>query len=267
MNREQILQQTMDELVRRAIGNNLISDVSLGFNQMQALSDLNEYCVYQTLGDDEVMRDPRKLAYKSNQELQLALQAICLSQSLIRPNRTYKENREFFSSNITVMMLDNGTKSVSFGAVMPDLVQEAIYAGIVEDWKVYRDREGMNIKSLIDVKTNFTGLSGFLRGGNSVQEFARFNRKYFEKEKKKEEQARTELENAMRNAVAQNLFSKMTEQMLEAGKSPQEIMDSLMNSLEYKPQNKSRVPQQAIDKSIEEKISLMLEDRTNEYER
>lgn len=267
MNKEQILQKTMNQLIDRAIGKNLISNISLSLNQMQDLSNLNEYCVMQTLGDEEVIKDPRKLAYKANQEFQLALQAICLSQSLIRPNRSYKENRQFFSSNITVTMLEDGTKSISFGKITPDLVQEAIYTGIIEDWKIYRDREGMNIKSLVDVKTNFTGLSGFMRGGNSVQEFARFNRKYFEKEKIKEEHAREELENSMRAAIAQNIFSKMTDQMLEAGKSPQEIMDSLINSLEYKPQkaSKRKIPQ--IDRQVEENIALFLEDRSNEHQK
>jgi hypothetical protein len=168
-----------------------------------------------------------------------------------------------------VTMSEDGVKTISFGAIPQDLVQEAIYDSIVEDWRIYRDREGMNIKSLVDVKTNFTGLSGFMRGGNSVQEFARFNRKYYEKEKKKEERAREELENTMRAAIAQNIFSKMTDQMLEAGKSPQEIMDSLMNSLEYKPQNqKSRnVPQQLIDKKVEENIAFLLEDKSDERTR
>ena len=266
MNKEQILQQAMSKLIERAIGNNLITDVPLGFSQMQALDVLNRYCVEQTLGDEEVMRDPRKLAYKSNQEMQLALSALCLSQSLIRPKRNYKETREFFSSNISVTMAEDGAKVISFGKIPVDLVQEAIYDSIVEDWRIYRDREGMNIKSLVDVKTNFTGLSGFMRGGNQVQEFARFNRKYFEKEKRKEERAREDLENSMRAAIAQNVMSKMTEQLLAEGKSPQEIMDSLMGSLEYKPQKQGRknIPQQLIDKKVEENIAFLLEDKSNE---
>ena len=269
MNKEQLLQTTINQLIERAIGKNIITDVPLGFNQMQAISTLNQYCVQQTLGDEEVSRDPRKLAYKSNQELQLALQAICLSQSLIRPNRTYKENREFFSSNITVTMLNDGTKSISFGKITPDLVQEAIYDSIVEDWKIYRDREGMNIKSLVDVKTNFTGLSGFMRGGNKVQEFARFNRKYYEKEKKKEERVREDLEKSMRAAIAQTLCTEMTHQMLAEGKSPQEIMDSVINSIEYKPQKKhnKNISQQLIDKKVEENIAFLLEDKSEERTR
>lgn len=268
MDKEQLLQETLNKLIERAIGKTLVTDVPLGFQQMRALDMLNRYCVEQTLGDEEVIHDPRKLAYKSNQELQLALSALCLSQSLIRPNRTHKETREFFSTNISITMTEDNTKSVSFGKIMPDLVQEAIYDAIVEDWKIYRDREGMNIKSLIDVKTNFTGLSGFLRGGNKAQEFARFNRKYFEKEKKKEEHAREELENSMRAAIAQNVLSKMTDQMLEAGKSPQEIIESLVNSLEYKPQKrKCPSPSQLIDKKVEENIAFLLEDRTNEREK
>jgi len=269
MNKDKAIQDAVQKLIERAIGKNLIADVPLSLNQLNDLANLNEYCVKQTLGNEEVMRDPRKLSYKSNQEFQLALQAICLSQSLIRPNRSYKENREFFSSNITVETMDNGTKSVSFGAVPHDLVQEAIYTGIIEDWKIYRDREGMQIKSLVDVKTNFTGLSGYMRGGNCVQEFARFNRKFYEKEKIKEEKTREYLENTMRGAVVQNLFAKMTDQMLLEGKSPQEIMDSLMNSIEYTP-NKARknYPQQLIDSKVEDKInSLLLEDNSRDRER
>lgn len=268
MDKNQILQQTLEQLIRRAVGQDIVTDVPLGFQQMQALYMLNRYCVEQTLGDEEVMRDPRKLAYKSNQELQLALSALCLSQSLIRPKRSYKETREFFSANIAVTMNENGLKSVSFGKIAPDLVQEAIYDSIVEDWKIYRDREGMNIKSLVDVKTNFTGLSGFVRGGNKVQEFARFNRKYFEKEKKKEERVREDLENSMRAAIAQNVMSKMTDKLLAEGKSPQEIMNSLMNSLEYKPQNQKRKPSpQLIDKKVEENIAFLLEDKSVEQEK
>ena len=269
MDKEKLLQQTMEKLIGRAIGSRLTADVPLNAEQMYALDNLNHYCVEQVLGNEEVVRDPRKLAYKSNQELSLALQAICLSQSLIRPHRSYKENRAYFSDNISVTMSEDGTKFISFGKVASDLVQEAIYGSIVEDWKIYRDREGMNIKSLVDVKTNFTGLSGFMRGGNSVQEFARFNRKYFEKEKKKEERAREDLENSMRAAIAQNLFSKMTDQMLEAGKSPQEIMDSLMDAIEYKPQKSSQksIPQQLIDKKVEENIAFLLDDRSNVKQR
>ena len=272
MDKNQILEDTMRELIGRAIGKNLTTDVPLSLNQMQDLSLLNEYCVIQTLSDDEVMRDPRKLAYKSNEELQLALSALCLSQSMIRPNRSYKETRDFFSSNISVNMLADNTKSITFGKIPSDLVAQAIYREIIEDWKIYRDREGMHIKSLVDIKTNFTGLSGYMRGGNCVQEFARFNRKFFEKEKKKEERAREELQNSMRTAVAQSLLSKMTDQMLAEGKSPQEIMSTLFESLEYTPQKQSAAkyrPQQSIEPQIEEKIALLLDDHTstNEHER
>lgn len=46
---------------------------------------------------------------------------------------------------------------------------------------IYRDRNGMGIKTLIDTKTNLVGLPDFSRGGDPVYEFARFHRKYTEK--------------------------------------------------------------------------------------
>ena len=73
----------------------------------------------------------------------------------------------------------------------------------------------------------------------------------------------------MRGAVVQNLFAKMTDQMLLEGKSPQEIMDSLMNSIEYIPNKAKRnSPQQMIDSKVEERInSLLLEDNSRDRER
>lgn len=262
-NKEQLLQEMMQNIVNRAVGINIMSDVPLSFSQMQDLFNLNVYCVQQTLSDEEVARDPRKLTYKANHELAVALQAICLSQSMIRPQRTHKETKAFFSDNISVSMSQDGIKHVSFGAVMPDLVQEAIYTGIVEDWKIYRDREGMKIKSLIDVKTNFTGLSGYMRGGDCVNEFARFNRKFFEREKGREERAKESMQNAMRSAVIQNLFSKMTDNLLLEGKSPQEIMTMLLNSNEFmtnKNFNYSNASQ-LIDSRVEKQIANLLEDK------
>jgi hypothetical protein len=46
-------------------------------------------------------------------------------------------------------------------------------------------------------------------------------------------------------------------------------MDSLMNSLEYKPQNKKsrNAHQQLIDKKVEENIAFLLEDKSDERTR
>ena len=66
MNKDKAIQDAMQKLIERAIGKNLIADVPFSLNQLNDLANLNEYCVNQTLGNEEVMRDPRKLSYKSN---------------------------------------------------------------------------------------------------------------------------------------------------------------------------------------------------------
>lgn len=259
--KDEKIQQIIQEFIDNSVNVELNCDVEFNNEQLDALWCLNEYCVHQSLYDPEVRRDPRKLSYKANQELHTALVAFCLSQSLINVQRRNVENKEYFSENISVGIVERGQKTISFGGLNKQNVQEAIFSEIIEDWKIYRDKEGFGIKALVDEKTNLTGLDNYQRGGDPVHEFARFHRKYTEKQCKREERARESAQDAFRNTMIQSLANKVTEQKLLEGKSMDEMMamvDSLFNS---KPRSKK------IESKIEQRINTLLLEHTREDER
>ena len=131
---------------------------------------------------------------------------------------------------------------------------------------IYRDNAGLGIKALIDNKTNLVGLDTYRAGGDPIYEFARFHRKYTEKEHEKEEKRRESAQEALRNALVQSLAAEVSKQQLLAGQDPLALIDRLLSSGgQYKPQQKT----QQIDKQIENDITRLLEydDRDNSRQR
>lgn len=219
------IQQIIDESFYAELETNVILDK----DQIAALRNLNQYCVNIALETPEVMKDPRKIPYKSNAELQRALVAICLAQALVNPRRKNIERKEFFEFNINIYQKENAIKQISFGAVHPENVQAAIYWDVVEDWKLYNDKSMGGIKALVDEKTNLVGLPSFARGGDPMYEFARFHRKFAEKVNKQEEDSRLMVKDAFRTAVVQSVASEVTKQQLIEGKNPMDIINNLLS--------------------------------------
>jgi hypothetical protein len=201
----------------------------------------------------------------TNQEMKYALTAICLAGNLINPMRKHREDLRFFLDNIAVTTEDNNIRYINFGKINPYDVQDAIYYDIVEDWKIYRDKEGQGIITLMDDKTNLVRIDGFEAGGNPLYEFARFHRKYTEKEHRKQERAREEAQIAFRNEMARTIANKVTEQQLLEGKNPMELMEMLFAPTTRKSQAdvKRIAGQSKVDQEIERNILLMLEDKSD----
>jgi len=253
----QNLQLKLEALVNKIAAVRVIANVELAQEQLEALQVLRGYCLNQALDDPEVRRDPRKLRYKTAQELKYSLVAICLAQALINPARRHIENKEYFVNNIQVATADRDWDRIDFGMVAARQVQEAVYPEIVNDWMIYRDRNGMGIKTLIDAKTNLVGLADFNRGGDPIYEFARFHRKYTEKEHRQQEQSRLAAQDAFRNAMVQQVAVEMTKQQMLAGKNPMELIDMLFApDGRYAPK---QLPNQQIDRQVEQNITRMLE--------
>ena len=99
--------------------------------------------IAEVLNDTEVVYDPRKINYKSNQELKAALVALLLSRALTDPSRRRIENKEYFAENVTVYMQGEQTKVLGFGELPPYQVQESLYPEIINDWMIYRDHAGL----------------------------------------------------------------------------------------------------------------------------
>lgn len=261
----QSLQLKLEALVNKVAAVRVIAGVELAQEQLEALQVLRNYCLNQALDDPEVRRDPRKLRYKTAQELKYAMVAICLAQALTNPSRRHIENKEFFVDNIQVATADRDWDRIDFGTVGVYNVQEAIFPEIINDWMIYRDRNGMGIKALIDTKTNLVGLRDFNRGGDPIYEFARFHRKYTEKEHLQLEQSRLAAQDAFRNAMVQQVAIEMTKQQMLAGRNPMELIDMLFApNGKYAPK---QVSSNQIDRQVEQSITRLLEYNNDGYSR
>lgn len=255
-------QKIVFDIISRAIDVTIVSDVPFEQEHIEVLYSLNEYSVNHVLNDPEILRDPRKILYKANEEFKTCLVAICLAQSLTNPLRKHKETKEFFLENIGVGANNNGEKQISFGNIEPDNVLEAINEEIAEDWKIFRDKDGYGIISLINEKTSLTGLDNYKLGGDLLYEFARFQRKFTEKERAKEQKSRESAQDAFRNAIVQSMATELAKQQLLEGKNPMDLVEMLFaprsNRRELKKlasENKNPASQ------LEQQIALMLEQR------
>ena len=257
----QSLELKLEALVNRIAAVRVIANVELNQDQLEALQILRAHCLNQALNDAEVRRDPRKLRYKTAQELKYSLVAICLSQALINPQRRHIENKEYFVDNIQVTTADREWDRIEFGQIKPYNVQEAIYPESINDWMISRDSNGMGIKNLIDAKTNLVGLPDFNRGGDPIYEFARFHRKYTEKEHRQQEQSRLAAQDAFRNAMVQQVAIEMTKQQMLTGGNPMDLLNQLFApNGTYAPKLQ---PQNQIDRQVEQSITRYLEYSTD----
>ena len=118
------------------------------------------------------------------------------------------------------------------GKINAENVIQAINWEIIEDWKLYRDTECGGIKALVDEKTHLTGLKDYRRGGDPLYEFARFHRKFTEKENKIAEDSLIQAQNAYRSAVMQSVISEVAKQQLLEGKNPMDVINSLLGQEE-----------------------------------
>ncbi len=259
MNKD-IIEQKLLNIISKAVDVEFLSDVDLSVKQLELLKDLNVFCANQVLDDVEVVRDPKKLIYKTNQELKHALIAICLARSLVNPKTRNYENREYFEENISICSSDDGYKTVCFGAINPSEVNAAIYSEIVHDWLIYRDKHGRGINALMDEKTHLDLLDNFLRGGDPLYEFARFERKFSERRFKKEDQAKESAQEAFRNVMVQAVASEIAKQQLAAGANPMDLVNLLFSAKDYDKAIKE------LSKPLNVSDNKLLEDKSNSDE-
>jgi hypothetical protein len=198
--------------------------------QLDLLEDLFRFSTEQIIDDIEIKKDPRKIFYKSNQEFQYSLVSMFLACALINEDRRVQENKPFFVENITVHNNEENQRIIDFGAISVEYVFDAINPVVIEDWKTYRDKRGLGIKSLIDKKTHLVGLKNFVWGGDPIYEFARFYRKYHEVENEKKIKEQEKNREAFRSSVISSMAKQYTEQQLLSGANPFDVIDNLLGS-------------------------------------
>lgn len=232
--KEEFIKNEIQKIVDKVAGRKIKTNVFLSPRQLDIISQLNEFSTHQILYDDEVERDPRKIPYKTNQELKTALCALCLSIALINHRSKNKYTKEFFEDNIFVESENNDTLNIRFENVEEKIVDDAINPELIFDWMIYRDDEGRGIFALINEKVcDIDDLKDYNTGGDAVYEFARFQRKYHTYKKTKETKSKESAQEAFRNAVAQQVASQITAQQLLSGKDPMEFVNMLFGKPDF----------------------------------
>ncbi len=231
--KEKIIKDEIQKIINKVSEREIKTNVFLSSRQLDILSQLNEFSTEKILSDIEVEKDPRKIAYKTNHELKIALTALCLSVVLSNHRSKNKYNKEFFEDNIFIESENNETVYIRFENIEEKIVDEAINAELIFDWMVYRDNEGRGIYALINEKTCSMELDDYNAGGCPVYEFARFQRKYHEYKKHKEIKNKESAQEAFRNAVAQQVASQITTQQLLNGKDPMEFVNILFGKPDF----------------------------------
>lgn len=79
MTEETKTEKDIQELIDLAFSAIVQTSVELEDDQLDALENLNQYCVNAALHNPEVIKKPLKVVYKTNEGLKEALVAICLA--------------------------------------------------------------------------------------------------------------------------------------------------------------------------------------------
>ena len=233
MQKDNIIKQEIQMIIDRVSSRQIQSNVYLTPHQLNLISQLNKFCTNKILNDTEVSKDPRKISYKANQELKIALISLCLTIALTDHRSKNKYNKEFFEDNILAESSSSNVVSLYFKNIEEDLVQKAISSELIFDWLIYRDEEGRGIYSLINEKMNCSELEEYNAGGCPIYEFARFQRKYHDYKKHKENKNKESAQEAFRNAIAQQVATQITTQQLLSGQNPMDFVNMLFGSPNY----------------------------------
>ena len=130
------IQKIVDKVAERKINTNIF----LSSRQLDVLSQLSYFSTHRILNDIEVEKDPRKIAYKSNQEIKTALVALCLTIALINHRSKSKYNKERITKE-DLKMLGNMFKSQYQGKQKEERYQTFIHSN---DFRIYKKRDDVN---------------------------------------------------------------------------------------------------------------------------
>ena len=209
-----------------ATANQLIVSVPLSVSQLQLLNMLNQFAIHQATNNLEVRRFPAKMLYKVNDELKMALTALLTTCSLLDPHRHGNEVQKFFENEIKIIQKSDGVKTIDFGKIRPQLIQQSLIPELVNDWILYRDINGDGIHALMDNKTYMQGLPEYARGGHPVYEFARFYRTFMKDKLSK----RAKEQEKIKELTMQSLIDQTIRQKLEQGYQPQDLLTHVMDN-------------------------------------
>lgn len=216
----------LDDFINQAVNCNISSNLPLSDEEKRLLFQLNQFAIMQTEDDMEVVRDPRKIFYKSEEELKTALVGLGLAVALTKNFSRRVYTKEFFEDNIRIERKKSGNLFIHFGAMNRDVLDGVLTEGLIFDWMVYSDNKGRGLLGLADYKGVYLDDDlNFRRGGSKVYEFARFERKCYRHFRDKVQQQKDDMQDAFRK-----VFAEAAAKQLSAQIDPVEFTAKLFNS-------------------------------------
>lgn len=229
------------DFVDQAVNCKIISNLPLSDMEKNLLFQLNQFAVMQLEDDAEVLRDPCKIFYKSDEELKRGLIGLSLAVALTKNFSRKIYNKEFFEHNIRVERKKPGCIEINFGAMDRDALDGVLTENLVFDWMVYSDNKGRGLLGLADYKGIYLEDDiDFRRGGSKVYEFARFERKCYKYFREKVQHQKDDMQDAFRRVFAEAAAKQLTEQIdpvaftakLFNSSDPAKEIASMLKSLE-----------------------------------
>ncbi|MBP5615841.1 MAG: hypothetical protein J6X42_04765 [Alphaproteobacteria bacterium] len=215
--KQQKIEEVLKQFAQKSADMEIESNIFLDEKQVRLLKQIHVLAINRALHVAEVRHDPRKIVYYANDELKLGLAAILMTHVLINHMSSAKYTEDFFLEHIVVYTDPSGhVKHVDLTDIEQKVFNGAMTDEIVYDWIIYRSPESRGIRALSDEKTEAQGIEGFSRGMSPVSEFSRFERKYYEKVRKKAKDDRQHTQQAFRSAFVREIAQAAAKQLLDS---------------------------------------------------
>lgn len=206
--------KVLDDFMEQAANCEIVSNLELSVEEKRLLDQLNQFAVMQMEDDAEVLRDPRKIFYKADEELKKGLIGLSLAVALTKNFSRKVYTKEFFENNIRVERNKNGNMIINFGALDREVLDGVLNENLVFEWMLYSDNKGRGIMGLADYKGVYLDDDiNFRRGGSQVYEFARFQRKCYRHFREKTQHQKDDMQDAFRKVFAQEVAKQLAVQI------------------------------------------------------
>ncbi len=256
------IQDEVNRIIDEAADVKIVSNVPFDDMQLALLQELNYFSAVQTLYDEEVQKDPRKILYKTNQNFKKALVALCLTQVLINKRSKGYYTKEYFEENIDVKTVEKRTKQVNFGRCENEEIIGAINVEKAFDWILYC--QGRGIDAFVAEKTDCRGLEGFVPGASKTYEFARFERLHNEEQRRKQAIEKERLQQEFKQSFMKELAVGLAQQQIENNSA--NVLD-IVSSL-FQKENYSNAIEKILDNHLLEKQQEnLIDERVKVYDK
>ncbi len=246
----------IQDFVNKAISLPLEVYPEVDVETMRQLYRLQIFACQRVVNLPSVKFNPFSLGVESLTEMKTALVALLVTQGLINPSSSrHSWTREFFEKCVYLDKGPDGHTIINIRRIPSTYLEEAITDSLITDWFIYRAYDNRGIRTLMDMKNHLIDLPNYMRGGNPVVEFSRFQRKFREQENKKRVARDEALDLEYRKTIVKEVAYAQANNLISSGLSANEILEQAFNSDLQNLSNSIKKPQR-ITNSQQKRLEL-----------